>query len=205
MNWLNSVALATTMLILVMTPGPGVFAVVARALASGFKTTLPLVFGMVLGDLVFLSIAIFGLSLIAGWLDELFVVVKYLGACYLLWMGYKILKSKPTTTVNEDDSTVERWPATVASGLMIALSNPKVILFYLGLLPTFVDLTTLQSIDIGIIVTIVFSIVSSVLIGYAYTAARARHLFKSDKASIRLNRFAASAMAATAMAIVFRQ
>ncbi|ROS01654.1 threonine/homoserine/homoserine lactone efflux protein [Sinobacterium caligoides] len=205
MTWLNAVALATTMLILVTTPGPGVFAVVSRALASGFRVTMPLVFGMVCADLIFLCIAIFGLSLIAGVLDEFFVIVKYLGASYLVWMAYKIWRSKPTTTISEDDDSNERWPATVASGLMIGLSNPKVILFYLGLLPTFVDLGSLDLFGAGIIVAIIFTIAFSVLTGYAYTAAKARHLFQSERASIRLNRLAASAMTATAVAILLRQ
>ena len=64
----------------VLMPGPGVATVVARALASGARRTLPFILGMVLGDLVWFSFAAFGLAALAQTLHGLFVALKYAGA-----------------------------------------------------------------------------------------------------------------------------
>lgn len=94
MSLLNIFAFAGAMFLLAITPGPGVFATVSRALASGFSNAAFVVFGIILGDLIFLLSAIFGLSAIASIMGDFFILVKYLGGIYLLFLGYKILTSK---------------------------------------------------------------------------------------------------------------
>ena len=95
MSLLSVLLLAGAMFVLAATPGPGVFATVARALASGFVPAAELVVGIVIGDLVYLLLAIFGLGALAAVLGELFVVVKYAGAAYLLWLGWRLWHAPP--------------------------------------------------------------------------------------------------------------
>ena len=64
-------------------PGPGVIALIARALGSGFRPTLPMLFGLALGDVVYLGAAVLGLAYIASTFGTAFMVIKYLGAAYL--------------------------------------------------------------------------------------------------------------------------
>lgn len=193
MTFFSMLAFAGAMFLLAITPGPGVFATISRALASGFNNASFVVLGIVLADLLFLLLAIFGLSTIAIVLGDLFVIVKYLGAAYLLYLGYKILTSKETDT-NVDGVVELSWKKNFLTGFLITLANPKVVLFYLGFLPTFVNLQTLTAIDIVIISTIVTIVLGGVMLGYAYSASGAKKLFKSKSAKRKMNIAAGSTM-----------
>ena len=158
MSLLNIFAFSLAMFLLAITPGPGVFATISRALSSGFLNASFVVMGIVIGDIIFLLLAIFGLSAIASILGDFFILVKYLGGIYLLFLGYKILTSKEQET-NLKGIYELSWKKNFLTGLIITLSNPKVILFYLGFLPTFINLQTLTAIDIFIISTVVVVVV----------------------------------------------
>lgn len=96
MDFITILAFSGALFIFMASPGPGTFAVVARALGSGFKHAFSMSMGMVLGDLVFLLMAIFGLSAIASMMGEIFIIIKYIGGLYLLYLGYKILPLNQT-------------------------------------------------------------------------------------------------------------
>jgi len=87
MSLISALSLSIAMLILAASPGPGVFAIVARALASGFRPALAVITGIVIGDIIYLTFAVFGLSIIAQSLGELFIIVKICGGVYLFWLG----------------------------------------------------------------------------------------------------------------------
>ena len=192
------------MLILAASPGPGVFATVARALASGFKSALAVIGGIVLGDVIYLLSAAFGLSVVARVLGNMFFIVKICGGAYLVWLGIKIwLKDPEPVSKTQDSDTRSQWE-NFFSGLVLTLSNPKVILFYCGFLPTFLDLSALTVIDLAIVVAIITAVLVGVLGTYAYLASRARKLFTSKHSVRRLNRAAGSVMVAAGVAIAVR-
>jgi len=198
---LGIISLAGAMLLLAIIPGPGVFATVARALASGFKHASVVIAGIVLGDLVFLFLAIYGLSAMATILGDLFALVRYAGGAYLIWLGYKLWAVKPRPESIEGVEELS-WKSNFATGLAITLGNPKVILFYLGFLPTFVDLNALSGFDVTIIALVVSMVLASVMLGYAYAAVRARQLFNSEKAEKNMNRAAAGVMITTGSILI---
>ncbi len=193
MTLLNIFAFSGAMFLLAITPGPGVFATISRALASGFSSASFVVLGIVLGDIIFLLLAIFGLSAIASILGDFFILVKYLGGIYLLFLGYKILTSKENETEIKGIQELS-WKRNFLTGLLITLSNPKVILFYLGFLPTFVNLQTLNTFDIITISFIVAIILGGVMLAYAYSASSAKKLFKNKNTNKRMNLLAGSVM-----------
>lgn len=193
MTFYSMLAFAGAMFLLAITPGPGVFATISRALASGFNNAAFVVLGIVLGDIIFLLLAIFGLSAIATILGDLFVIVKYLGGAYLLYLGYRILTSK-VDDIKVDGVVELSWKKNFLAGLLITLANPKAILFYLGFLPTFVNLQTLTLIDIVVISAIVTIVLGGVMLGYAYSASGAKKLFKSKNAKRKMNIAAGSTM-----------
>lgn len=196
MTLLTILALAGAMFLLAITPGPGVFATVARALASGFKHSCMVVAGIVIGDLIFLMFAIFGLSAIAQVMGDFFIFIKYLGGAYLIYLGLKLFFTKPST-INLEGVKELSWKANFFSGLFITLGNPKVILFYLGFLPTFVNLQSLTLLDITLIAAVVSIVLGGVMIGYAYMAIKAKNLFKNEKSEHILNRIAGTVMMTT--------
>ncbi len=191
-------------MVLAASPGPGVFATVARALASGFRPALAVIFGIVLGDIIFLMLAVFGLSMIAQALGDLFFIVKICGGAYLIFLGIRIWMREPALASNENQNRSGTLWGNFVSGLIITLSNPKVILFYCGFLPTFLDLSVLTLSDLALVVGIITFILACVLSTYALLASRARSMFTNLKAARRLNRAAGGVMIATGVVIATR-
>ncbi len=204
MNLFSLCTFAAAMLFLAAAPGPGVFATVARALTNGFSHAAVLVLGIVLGDLIFLLLAIYGLSSLAELLGSFFTFVKFAGGFYLIWLGIQIIRSKATT---EQIQKVQEpsWSKNFLSGLFITLANPKVIFFYLGFLPTFVDLTTLTGIDVLVISLVVFVVLGSVLLAYAFLATRTGQFFTNSTAQINLTRCAGAVMISAGAAILLKE
>jgi len=200
----SAIGFAVAMLILAASPGPGVFATIARALASGFRPALTVIGGIVLGDIIFLLFAAFGLSMAAQVLGNLFFIVKICGGAYLVWLGIKIWLRDPGTVSGAQDSDTRSQGSNFVSGLVVTLSNPKVILFYCGFLPSFFDLSTLTVFDLAIAVAIITAVLIGVLGTYAYLASRARKLFTDKRSVRRLNRAAGSVMVAAGVAIAVR-
>ena len=203
MSLLNIFAFSLAMFLLAITPGPGVFATISRALSSGFLNASFVVMGIVIGDIIFLLLAIFGLSAIASILGDFFILVKYLGGIYLLFLGYKILTSKEKET-NLKGIYELSWKKNFLTGLIITLSNPKVILFYLGFLPTFINLQTLTAIDIFIISTVVTIVLGGVMLAYAYSASSAKNLFKSKSSKRKMNIAAGSVMISAGAVLIIK-
>jgi threonine/homoserine/homoserine lactone efflux protein len=199
-----AIGFSVAMLVLAASPGPGVFATIARALASGFRPSLAVICGIVLGDIIFMLFAAFGLSMVARALGNLFVIVKICGGAYLIWLGVRIWLKKPeSVTENQNLNNHSQW-GNFATGLVITLSNPKVVLFYCGFLPTFLDLSALTLTDLVIVVTIITVVLGCVLGTYAFLASRARKMFTNRQAVRRLNRAAGGVMVAAGVAIAIR-
>jgi threonine/homoserine/homoserine lactone efflux protein len=200
----STFAFALAMLVLAATPGPGVFASVAQALSSGFRSSVDVVAGIVLGDLLFLMLAIFGLSAVAHAVGGLFFIVKIMGGAYLVWLGYRMCTAQPASLNSNVNAGRKNGWQRFLGGLFITLSNPKVILFYCGFLPTFMDLRSLAVVDIALVAAVVTMIVSLVLMAYSCSAARARRLFTSRRATQNLNRGAGIVLAGTGVVIATR-
>jgi threonine/homoserine/homoserine lactone efflux protein len=201
MSLIALISLSVAMLILAASPGPGVFATVARSFVSGFRPAFALIIGIVIGDIIYLMFAIFGLSIIAQTLGGFFIIVKLCGGAYLFCLGLIIWFSKPSVAESEALHKNQSRSGNIICGLLITLSNPKVILFYCGFLPTFIDINKLIGSEIALIACIVTFVLGSVLITYAYFASHARQLFSSQKVIKRLNRSAGVVMMATGVAI----
>jgi threonine/homoserine/homoserine lactone efflux protein len=204
MDFLTILAFSGALFIFMASPGPGTFAIIARALGSGFSHAFSMSLGMVLGDLTFLLLAIFGLSTMASMMGEIFIVVKYIGGFYLLYLGIKIFRSKPEKASIKEVKSIS-LVTDFLSGLFICLSNPKVILFYLGFLPTFINLQTLTSSDIWLVSILVVVILTFVLGGYAYFASRAREIVKKPRTQTIMNKVAGSIMCGAGVALILKQ
>ncbi len=196
--------LSLAMLILAASPGPGVFASVSQALSSGFRSSLDVISGIVLGDLLFLMFAILGLSSIARAMGEFFFIVKIAGGAYLIWLGVKMWITAPSAAGLKRNVGKGGGRQRFTGGLLITLGNPKVILFYIGFLPTFVDLSNLAISDVAIIAALITGVLFIVLGVYAYCAARARRLFTSRRALKNLNRCAGTIMVGAGLTIATR-
>jgi threonine/homoserine/homoserine lactone efflux protein len=188
----------------VAAPGPGVAAVIARSLAHGLKGAPAFIAGFMVGDLVWFAIAATGLAALARTAATLFVVIKWIGVAYLLLLAWKLWTAPAASIeVTDQDDRQHGWRAFIAS-LMLTLANPKTILFFLALLPTVIDLASLNALRFAEISAVMCVVLPGVLGVYAFLAARARQLFTTPKAVRRLNRSSGIAMAGAAVVVATR-
>ena len=130
-------------------PGPGVTALVARALGSGFRSALFMSLGLVLGDLTYLTAVVLGLALVAQTFGMVFLVVKWAGVAYLAWLAWTFWTSGITAEKVEARKGKGGFVASFLAGLTVTLGNPKTMIFYLAITPTIVDLETITLADYG--------------------------------------------------------
>ncbi len=184
-------------------PGPGMTAIVARALGSGFRPTFFMGLGLILGDLCYLTAVILGLALVAQTFTTPFLIIKYLGALYLVYIAWKLW----TTGLIAQDIEAKRSThigLSFLSGLLVTLGNPKTMLFYVALVPTLIPLEAIGPKDYAALVGITFVVLIAVLIPYILLASQARTLLKKPNSLKALNRSAASILAGTAAYIAAR-
>jgi threonine/homoserine/homoserine lactone efflux protein len=188
----------------VATPGPGVAAIIARSLAHGYRGSIAFLAGFVIGDLAWFAIAATGLAALAKTAAAVFVAIKWAGVAYLLYLAWKLWTAPAqSVAVEAGDSRQHGWRAFVAS-LMLTLANPKAILFFLALLPTVVDLTTMNLLTFVEITAAIVIVQPIVLFSYVFLAARARQMFTTPAAVRRLNRSSGVAMAGAAVIVATR-
>lgn len=190
----SAVSFFVAILIFGVTPGPGVFAILARALVNGAANCLPLALGMAVSDCVYLVAACFGLAAIATHWSELFTLIRITGAAYLLYLGWKMWTTPVAAAAAPAQHDRARSTAGFVQGFLISASNPKVILFYIAFLPTFMDLSLLEARDIALAVVLTLIGLMIGLMAIALGAAKARIWFRSERAMRHLNRSAGSIM-----------
>lgn len=187
-----------------ITPGPGIFAILARALNSGAKSCIPLAFGMAISDVIYLILATFGLAAIAENYGGLFTAIRFIGAAYLMYLGWKMLTAKVDEEIQNNKLGRSSWLSSLIQGFLISASNPKVILFYIAFLPTFIDLTKLSVSDIVMVSGLTLFALMVGLILVAVMASSVRKYLKSQRALKRLNRTAGGIMIGAGLFLVSR-
>jgi len=178
-----------------ITPGPGTFAILARALVCGASACFFLALGMVLSDILYLVLACYGLSALAEHFGAVFTVVRVVGALYLLYLGLKLWRST-RPSLPESTAAAENRRLSLVQGFFISISNPKVILFYIAFLPTFVDLTALTGNDIVLVALLTLVGLMFGLMLVAVGAATTRRLLDSPRGQTLLSRVSGSVMIA---------
>lgn len=178
---------AGALLILFLTPGPVWVALLARAMSGGFRAAWPLAMGVVVGDVVWPLVAILGVTWIVSVFDGFMLVLKWVACLTFLTMGYILIRSAGSAIAKDSRLTRPGMSAGFIAGVAVILGNPKAVLFYMGVLPGFFDLTQLTAADIAVICVLSFGVP---LIGNLILAGfvdRARLLLTSPKALKRLN------------------
>jgi threonine/homoserine/homoserine lactone efflux protein len=188
----------------VASPGPASLVLITRVLSQGSKGISSFIAGFLVSDLIWFIFAAMGLNLITRSFYVVFLVIKYIGAVYLLYLAFRFwnasIQWSKISVFKTNESSLQR----LLSGLVIALGNPLVMAFYLALLPIAVNLTKLSVFEFLQIVVAIVSIRSAVFAAYALTADRIRRLFVNPHMIRFLNRGAAAAMIAIAVAVAIR-
>ena len=185
-------------------PGPGIAAMIARVLSYGTSGIAAYIAGFVIGDLIWFSLAATGMAALAHAAHTLFTAVKFAGAAYLLYLAYR-LWTAPVRPPEEAGAQADRkaWRLFVA-GITLTLGNPKVMVFFMALLPTVIDLSRMTLLAFCQVAIAICVILSSVLTLYALAAVRARRFFRAERPARLLNRVSGTVMAGAAVAVASR-
>jgi threonine/homoserine/homoserine lactone efflux protein len=190
----------------VATPGPGIVAVVSCALGRGFREAAAMTCGMVVGDLVYFSLAVLGLAALARSMGDFFLIIKLAGAAYLVWLGLKLWRApvSPGFPAGLPPGPPRGFWRSLAAGLTVTLGNPKAIAFYGGLLPSVISLDRLTAGDAVTMGLIVIGVVGGIPTLYAFGAARARRFFGSSRRMRLMHRTAGTMLIGAGVAVAVK-
>ena len=169
-------------------PGPVWVALVARSLSGGFVAAWPLAVGVVLGDLMWPAIAIFGLSWIVAVYADFLHALKLAAAVVFGVMGVLLIRKSGALMGADSRLTRPGKLAGFLTGVAAVIGNPKAILFYMTVLPGFFDLSRLNGTDIAAILAVSAVVPLVGNLGLALFLDRARDLISSPERVMMLNR-----------------
>ncbi len=186
-------------------PGPGITALVARSIGSGPRAGFAMLLGLICGDLVYLSFAVFGLALLAAHLATFFVAIKIASVVWLLWLAWQFWHAE-RHDLGGETVTTRRLASAGLSGFVLTLGNPKTIAFYLALLPVVINMHEVTARAWAtVLVPVTVSVLLLVGAIYVFGAMGVRRQLSSARAQRHMHRGAALAMAGAASTLVIRE
>ena len=200
MDMSTLLAFAAAFFVFAASPGPDNMTIIARTITHGAPSGIAYGAGTVAGILLFLTLAAFGLSLIAQEMGFVMTLLRYVGAAYLIWMGVNLWTAPPV--VPELQPTGERRGllSIFATGLVLNLGNPKMPLFYVALLPNVVG-ASLTMDHLATLAGVILAVEVVVIGGHVLLAVRARKLLRSERVVRRVNRMAGGVMIGSGVAV----
>lgn len=202
-DW-NFIVFVGALSVAAFSPGPGLAALVATVLASGARKSIWFCVGIILGDLVWLTLSLSGLALIAQQIPVVFSIIKWTGVVYLIYLAFRLWTALDEAARASTKSTERGALKRMLAGLSITMGNPKAMLFYLALLPSIV---TPESLNAQMVVALAMSVVlvlSTVFAVYVYAAERARKAMTSAQSIKTFNRITGTALGGAAAWIATR-
>ena len=187
------IAFAVAAEILLLIPGPTILLVVAYSLSHGRTATFPLVTGVGLGDLTAMVFSFAGLGLLLSRVSELFFILKWAGALYLVYLGIQLWRSPSTLMEWSEDKRFSHtpggmlWHAWVTTAL-----NPKSIVFFLAFLPQFLNPASDFMVQIIVLGSTFWVLAVINAMGYAWLASKLSKSLQNPLVKRRLNRVGGS-------------
>jgi len=184
-----AVAVGLVSLGLVVTPGPNMMYLVARSLGQGRRAGMTSLAGVVAAFACYLGLTAAGLSVVFATVPALYLVVKVLGAAYLAWLAWGVLRGR-RSVLSSHDVAPDSPRRLVAMGFLTCILNPKIALMYAALLPQFVDTergsTGQQIVLLGLVQIVVATTVNA---GWVLLAGRIRSTLQQRPAAERATRY----------------
>jgi threonine/homoserine/homoserine lactone efflux protein len=205
MNWHDWIGFIVMLAAAAALPGPDVAAIVANGLSGGLKRAFSVIAGLILGHMVWMSAAVTGLAALATALGPAFLVIKLCAIAYLLHLAFG-LWTAPVAAPAEGEPLPS--PSThrtgIVTGLAVALSNPKALVFFSAVVPSVLPMQSLTLADDLALLLASAAVFLMVFGAWAMLAAKVRQ-FLVDAASRRgFNRVSALLIAGSAAAVAAR-
>jgi len=187
--------------ILLLIPGPTVLLVVSYALGQGWRTALPMAIGVALGDFTAMTLSMLGVGALLATSAEVFTVLKWIGAAYLVWLGVKLWRAGGALAAEPRSSSASRAKMLGHAWLVTAL-NPKSLTFFVAFLPQFLDPHASFARQMVVFEATFLILAFTNAFGYALVASRAGALVKNPRAIKAVNRVGGSCLIAAGVAAV---
>ncbi len=200
---LSLAAFAGSLIVAAGSPGPSIAALVSRVIAKGHRDVLPFLAAMWIGEAVWLSLAVFGLAALAQSFHLVFTVINWVGVAYLLFLAFRMWTA-PVEASNVEIPKGGSGKRLFFAGLAVTLGNPKIMMFYMALLPAIVDLRAVTVPGWLALVGTMAIVLFVVDLAWVLFASGARQLLRSPKTIRMANRTSAATMAGAAAAIAGR-
>lgn len=184
-------------------PGPVWVALTARALSGGMRSAWPLAVGVAMGDLLWPLCAIFGLTWVLSVYGGFLEALRWVAAAVFIGMGVMLLRSPVEKPTADRRMTRPGLWAGFAVGVAAVVGNPKAILFYMGVLPGFFDLSRVTGPDILAIISVSALVPVIGNLCLALFLDRARRLLSSPAAMRRMNRVSGMLLICVGVVIPF--
>ena len=182
-------------------PGPVWVALLARSLSGGFASAWPLAVGVVLGDLMWPAVAIFGLSWIVSVYADIMTLMKVAAAVTFGVMGFLLIRKSGSLSSADSRLTRPGRLAGFLTGVAAVIGNPKAILFYMTVLPGFFDLSRVNGADITAILAISAAVPLAGNLALALFLDWARDLLSSPERVRLLNQISGGLLIVVGIAI----
>lgn len=194
-------AFAAAFFVFAASPGPDNMTIVARTMSHGAVSGIAYGAGTVAGILIFLALAVSGLSIIAAEMGIVMTILRHVGAAYLIWMGIRLWTAEPVVPELRPVSERRGLLAIFATGVALNLGNPKMPLFYVALLPNVVG-SSLTPGHMAALAAVILAVEVVVIGGHVILAGRARKLLRTPTVVRRVNRTAGGVMVGAGVAVV---
>jgi len=194
---------AGAILALALSPGPTAVALVARVITHGGWSVLPFTLALWIGEALWLTIAVLGLSVFLQQFGWAFIAVKWTGVLFLMFLAYRMWSGAKAIGEGHLPVAASRLKLFLA-GLAVTFTNPKIIAFYLALLPAVVDLRQVSFHDWSALTMTLIVTLAAIDILCIILAETARHRIQTIGTSNFANRCGAIAMGGAAVMIAAR-
>ncbi len=187
--------------LLALIPGPIVTLVVANSLAQGTRAGVANVFGTLVGNIVLFTIGGLGLAWVLSELAHWFDILRWAGAAYLFYLGIKQWRAKPVSLGDQQATTKSH--SLFLQGVVVAITNPKTIIFFAAFFPQFMD-PTLSASGQLVVLSITFLVVAGSLDTlYAVLAGRLRPVLTGERRGRIRNKLTGALLMGTGVALAF--
>ncbi len=188
--WLAFVAASTALLLI---PGPTVLLVLSYAITQGRRVALAMAAGVALGDLIAMSASLAGLGALVLASAKLFIVLKWVGAVYLVYLGIKLLRSAPARLTVEETAPMAPGKVFAHAAAVTAL-NPKSIAFFIAFVPQFIRTDAALAPQFAVLIPTIVGLAAVNALAYALLADRMRSRIARPSVIAWLSRFGGGAL-----------
>ena len=189
--WIAFVLAAEIILVI---PGPTIILVVSQAIAHGRRSVIPLVAGVLGGDFTAMTLSLLGLGAVLSTSAALFVILKWIGALYLIYLGVKLWRTDPVNGQADIAGREESAGSLFKGAYIVTALNPKSIAFFVAFLPQFINHQTSTSPQFLILGTTFLTMATLNAALYAVFAGRLRDTLRKARVRKLFDRCGGSAL-----------